>query len=340
MTDHQTPSRIPDDAGKPPNDDWSDSYLAAQWAKIWDDLRPSVRPAWLGPKPAGPTAHYWVNADGSAVRTAVDTGDAGFRAGDVVRVVNGRIARSLPDQVGPGHDDPRAGIVSTVPPNTGPPPSITWDDVKAAMDRLLSGSPRSCGVCGPLVCIGLCPPFPRGYRPAETWHWQPTPGGGWYSGPPNPAITTAPCGCRTCPEILCAACLAPATPGHACDAVKRARAKWQGRVVPSVRVCQCDDDDCGGTCAGSRRPEPTPCPPEPDWHKGCTWCWRTIWHAGATLDGEPTLTDSEGNLWHLDDEALQPLYRAENLDGPSLPLYVITQMVGPMSVPPTTGEQS
>lgn len=17
---------------------------------------------------------------------------------------------------------------------------------------------------------------------------------------------------------------------------------------------------------------------EPDWHKGCTWCWRTIWH--------------------------------------------------------------
>lgn len=56
-------------------------------------------------------------------------------------------------------------------------------------------------------------------------------------------------------------------------------------------------------------------------------------------DGEPTLTDSEGNLWHLDDEALHPLYRAENLDGPSLPLYVITQMVGPMSVPPATGEQ-
>jgi hypothetical protein len=18
--------------------------------------------------------------------------------------------------------------------------------------------------------------------------------------------------------------------------------------------------------------------PEPDWHKGCSWCWRTIWH--------------------------------------------------------------
>lgn len=291
MTDHQTHSQNPDDAGKPPNDDWSDSYLAAQWAKIWDDLRPSVRPAWLGPKPAGPTAHYWVNADGSAVRTAVDTGDAGFRAGDVVRVVNGRIARSLPDQVGPGHDDPRAGIVSTVPPNTGPPPSITWADVMAMLARLPAGPP-----------------------PGTDWHWQPIPGGGWYSGPPDPAITTEPCQCPACqsPETLCAACLAPATPGHACDAVKRARAAWEARVVPSVpffdqvREVRALVDEIN-----------TP----------------------AGLDGEPTLADAEGNLWHLDDEALHPLYRTENLDGPSLPLSVVAGMVGPMAVPPTTGEQ-
>jgi hypothetical protein len=21
-----------------------------------------------------------------------------------------------------------------------------------------------------------------------------------------------------------------------------------------------------------------PIPPEPEWHIGCTWCWRTVWH--------------------------------------------------------------
>ncbi len=28
-----------------------------------------------------------------------------------------------------------------------------------------------------------------------------------------------------------------------------------------------------------------PTGPEPEWHRGCTWCWRTAWHAAADQKG-------------------------------------------------------
>jgi hypothetical protein len=33
--------------------------------------------------------------------------------------------------------------------------------------------------------------------------------------------------------------------------------------------------------AGEVQPEP-----EPEWHKECKWCWRTIWHTPENYTGE------------------------------------------------------
>jgi hypothetical protein len=207
MNDHQTPSQNPED----PDERLVQSLLSDRFALLWEDLRPSVRPAWLGPGP-----------------------------------------------------DPTAGIVSTVQPNTGPPPSITWADVKATMAKL-----------------------PRDYGPADTWHWQRTPGG-WYSVPPNTAITG---------ELIDDECgkpwaehpparVVPSVPFF--DQVREVRA-----LVDEINT---PDDDEAHTCPGTG-PWPAPCgrdtnhpphplgiPPEPEWHKGCTWCCRTIWHTPT----EPT----------------------------------------------------
>jgi hypothetical protein len=49
--------------------------------------------------------------------------------------------------------------------------------------------------------------------------------------------------------------------------------------------------------------EPVPDPwergeagPEPDWHKGCSWCWRTAWHRDAPTGEEAAGGEEDGDV--------------------------------------------
>lgn len=49
---------------------------------------------------------------------------------------------------------------------------------------------------------------------------------------------------------------------------------WLMKDSTEIVSAVMETTDCNGSATSSK----SRCYPEPEWHRNCTWCWRTVWH--------------------------------------------------------------